>query len=260
MGSANHGRYLQEAMLAMRDPVFAGSADEERDAPVRALRLLEAMWGGSFAQRPDQKVALNDVGIWLETRVTREPAVKVDVLVTELGWLKRLAKHHQAMREDSGAGRAGFGAPGRGEQKNFGRRVADIERRRGEALAASKRAAEARPAAARVEVAKPKVAEPLPEVLAVEFEDFNKAREARKAAAEREKKKKEPKEALLSLVGKGGAAAGVKLVCSTTRTEGMAEVMDKVRLTAGAPEWQMVASGMVKEGEAAVFVGKLGVA
>lgn len=256
MGTANHGRYVQEAMLAMRDPAFAGRADDEQQAPVRALRLLEAMWGGAFAQRPDQKAALNDVGVWLETRLAREPGIGMEQLATELGWLRRLAKHHQGMREEASGGRAGYGPPGRGDQRNFGRRVDEIERRREAALAAAARVEEGRPAAAHGKAVKPKAAEPLPEALAVEFEDFNKARDARQTAAERAKKRKEPKEALLALVGKGGVAAGVRLVCSTTRTEGMAEVMERVRNTAGAPDWHLVASGMVKEGEA-VFVTRL---
>ena len=255
MGTANHGRYVSEAMQAMRDPAFAGDAlADALEAPLRALRLLGAMWGGVFAKRPDQRVALNDVGIWLETRLARDPGVEVKVLTTELGWLKRLAKHHEALRQE--AGRPGYGAPGRGDQKSFGRRLAEIERKRREVFAAARVEAEA-PKAAKAEAAKPRAEEPLPEVLAVEFEDFNRVREVRKAAAERAKRGREPKEALLALVGRGGVAAGVRLVCSTTRTEGMAEVMEGVRRTAGAPEWHMVGSGMVKEGDGVVWVGRL---
>lgn len=248
MGTANHGRYVSEAMLAMRDPAFAGDAErEERDAPVRALKLLDVMWGGAFARRPDQRAALNDVGTWLETRLARAPQATVMELLTELGWLKRLAKHYEALRED--AGRPTFGPPGRGDQRSFGKRIGEIERRRGEAPPAAPKPAP--------EAAKPRAEEPLLATLEVEFEDFNRAREARKLAADREKKKKDPKEALLSLVARGGAAAGVKLVCSTTQTEGMAEVMDRVRHTAGAPDWWMVASGMVKGADGVVFVGKI---
>ncbi|MFT3765472.1 MAG: hypothetical protein QM820_08160 [Minicystis sp.] len=256
MGTANHGRYLSEAMQAMRDPVFAADAEADaREAPLRALRLLEAMWGGAFASRPDQRAALNDVGGWLETRLVREPKIDVSGLLVELGWLKRLARHHQAMAEE--AGRRPNAQPGRGEQKSFGRRLAELERKRRDAFAAA-RVEAARAPAVKAQVAKPKVEEPLPEVLAVEFDDFNKARDARKAASDRTKKGRDPKEAILALVGRRGAAAGVKLVCSTTRTEGMAEVFERIRNTSGAPDWYLEASGMVKQADGVVFVGKLG--
>jgi len=255
MGSANHGRYVSEAMQAMSDPAFAADADTDaREAPLRALRLLDVMWGSAFASRPDQRAALNDVGIWLETRLVREPNVAAKDLLTELGWLKRLARHYQAMRDE--AGREAYAPPGRADHKGFGRRLADLERRRREAFAAA-RVEGAKATTAVVAAAKPKAAEPLPEVLAVDLDDFNKAREARKAAADRIRKGREPKEALLALVGRGGAAAGVRLVCSTTRTEGMAAVLEQVRTTPGAPDWHMEAGGLVKQGDGVVFVGRV---
>lgn len=254
MGTANHARYINDIILAMRDPVFAGDvALNNREAPLRALRVLDAMWGGAFAKRPDQRAALNDVGIWLESRLLGDARVDVKHLLVELGWLGRLSRHQQAMLED--ARRPGMGAPGRGDQKSFGKRFAEIERRRRGAFAAME--AE-KVEAAKVEPPKPKEAEPLPSTLAVDFEDFNRVREVRKAIAEREKKKKEPREATLVLVGRGGAAAGMRFVCSTTRTAGMAEVMERVRQTPGAPDWHMIASEMVNdEGAAAMFVGRL---
>lgn len=253
MGTANHGRYMSEAMLAMRDPAFAADLDDAIEAPLRALRLLDVMWGGVHAPRPDQRVALNDVGVWLETRLARDPQISVSQILTELGWLKRLARHHQAMQEDNR--RSGFAMPGRGDKKTFGKRLGEIERRRREAEA-TRVEVSARQTVI-VEAAKPKEPQALPASLAVHFEDFTRVREVRKAAAEREKKKKEPKEVLLSLVARDGTTYGMKLVCSTTRTAEMAEVMEKVRTTAGAPDWFMVASEMVRETEGGVFVGRL---
>jgi len=255
MGTANHGRYLSEAMLAMRDPAFAADTSDLVEAPLRALRLLDVMWGGVHALRPDQRVALNEVGVWLETRLSREPDAKVSTLLVELGWLKRLARHHQSMQEDNR--RAGFAMPGRGNQKTFGRRLAEIERRRREALAKAARVEVSERQAVVAEAAKPKGPEALPATLAVQFEDFGRVREVRKAAMEREKKKKEPKDVSLSLVGRDGTTAGVKLVCSTTRTAGMAEVMERVRTTSGAPDWFMVASEMVREVDEVVSIGRL---
>lgn len=262
MGTANHGRYVSDAILAMRDPAFAGDvAADAPEAPLRALRLLDAMWGSAHASRHEQRAALSDVGVWLERRLAADPQVEVEVLLAEMGWLKRLARYYEAEQEEAerpqtgrdGAGRARVAAV----QKRFGQRLDSIERRRREVFAAA-RLATPPPTAVQVvpEVPLVRADAPLPEVLMVEFKDFNRAREVRKVAAERVKKKREPKEALLSLVGSAPAAAGVQLVCSTTRTEGIAEVMEKVRQTAGAPDWHMEAHGMVKEGEV-VFVGRL---
>lgn len=253
MGTANHGRYISEAMLAMRDPAFAADMDDAIEAPLRALRLLDVMWGGVHALRPDQRVALNEVGVWLETRLARDPQISVRQVLMELGWLKRLARHHQAMQEDNR--RPGFAMPGRGDKKTFGKRLGEIERRRREAETA--RVEVSARQAVMAEAMKPKGPAPLPPTLVVHFEDFTRVREVRKAAADREKKKKEPKEVLLSLVGRDDTTAGMKLVCSTTRTAGMAEVMERVRTTAGAPDWFMVASEMVRDGEGVVFVGRL---
>lgn len=259
MATANHGRYVSDAILAMRDPAFTGDvAADAPEAPLRALRLLDAMWGSAHASRQDQRAALSDVGVWLERRLAGDPQVEVEVLLAEMGWLKRLARYHEAEREEAEQAPAGRERAGRARvapvQKGFGQRLGAIERKRREAFAAA-RLETRQPIAMRV-VPEVRAEAPLPEVLVVEFKDFNRAREVRKLAAERVKKKKEPREALLSLVGRAPAAAGVQLVCSTTRTEGMAEVMERVRQTAGAPDWHMEAHGMVKEGEV-VFVGRL---
>src|ERR1044071_1501849 len=70
MATANHGRYMSDAIPAMRDPAFAGGvADDVSEAPLRALRLLDAMWGSAHASRQDQRAALSDVGVWLERRL-----------------------------------------------------------------------------------------------------------------------------------------------------------------------------------------------
>lgn len=267
MATANHGRYVSDAILAMRDPALAGDvAADAPEAPLRALRLLDAMWGSAHASRPDQRVALNDVGAWLQRRLAGDPRVEVEVLLAEMGWLKRLAGHYEAEREEvepakarrESAGRERAGRPRvAAVQKGFGQRLADIERKRREAFAAA-RLTTPPPITAVPVVPVVRAAEPLPEVLVVEFEDFNRVREVRKVAAERVRKKREPKEALLPLVVRAPAAAGLQLVCSTTRTEGMADVMERVRQTAGAPDWHMEAHEMIKEGEA-VFVGKLAI-
>jgi hypothetical protein len=174
MGTANHGRYLSDAMLAMRDPAFAADRNDAIEAPLRALRLLDVMWGGVHALRPDQRVALNDVGVWLETRLSREPDAKVNTLLVELGWLKRLARHHQSMQEDNRKARAVM--PGRGNQKAFGRRLVEIDCRRREAFAKAARVEVSERQAVIAEAAKPKGPEPLPATLAVQFERYEPGR------------------------------------------------------------------------------------
>jgi hypothetical protein len=259
MATANHGRYVSDAILAMRDPAFTGDVVADApEAPLRALRLLDAMWGSAHASRPDQREALSDVGVWLERRLAAEPQVGVEILLAEMGWLKRLARHYEAEQEEAEQGQAGRERAGRARiaavQKGFGQRLGAVERRRREAFAAAR--LETPPPIAVPVVPVVRADAPLPEVLVVEFKDFNRAREVRKLAAERVKKKREPKEALLTLVGRAPEAAGVQLVCSTTRSEGMTEVMERVRQTAGVPDWHMEAHGMVKEGDV-VFVGRL---
>ena len=99
MATANHGRYVSDAILAMRDPAFAGDAAADApEAPLRALRLLDAMWGAAHASRPEQRAALSDVGAWLQRRLAGDPRVEVEVLLAEMGWLKRLARHHERRR------------------------------------------------------------------------------------------------------------------------------------------------------------------
>jgi hypothetical protein len=199
----------------------------------------------------------------MQRRLAGDPGVEVEVLLAEMGWLKRLARHYEGEREETEqkeaetakAPRERAGRPRvAAVQKGFGQRLGQIERKRREAFAAGRLVTTppiAVPAAPAV-----RAEQPLPEVLLVEFKDFNRAREVRKVAAERARKKREPKEALLSLVGRAPAAVAVQLVCSTVRTEGMTEVMERVRQTAGVPDWHMEAHGMVKEGEA-VFVCRL---
>jgi len=257
MGTANHGRYLSDAMLALRDPAF--SADPEADeieAPLRALRLLTALWGKGHAMRPDQKMALNDIGQWLEKRLTSAPALPTAALLLDLGWLKRLAQPQEAARRGQERGPRSHSVVN-ARAPSFGARILDLERRRRATFAAR--------TAASVEAARPERANlpsapvqpvALPEVLSVEIADFVKAREARVNAAKRAEKKKEPRDALLDLRA-GGAWVGLKLVCSTVRTSGMAEVFERIRTTSGAPEWRLQAAGLVRDADGVVFVARL---
>jgi hypothetical protein len=260
MGTPNHGRFLSEAMQALRDPAGAGDVEvDEIEAPLRALRLLDVLWDSSYANRPEPKAALNDVGAWLERRLLHAPGMKAEELLVELGWLKRLARHHEALRREA----VGFGGRGpavKPTTKVFGKRIAELERRRRAELSvkmAPVRGVEAererREADAKVAAA-PVV---LPEEVAVTFTDFGKARDARVAAAARVKKKREPKEALLDLMAVGGALPGTRLICSTTQTSGMGEVFERVRMTPGAMDWVAYAAGLERRADGTVFVGRL---
>jgi hypothetical protein len=257
MGTLNHGRFLSEAMQALRDPATAGDVEaDEVDAPLRALRLLDALWGSSYADRPEPKAALNEVGAWFERRLLHAPGVKTEELLVELGWLKRLARHHEAVRREA-VGFGGRGPAAKVTTKVFGKRIAELERRRRAELSGAK--VPARGEQARREVAAKVPAGPvaLPEEVAVTFADFGKARGARGAAAARTKKGKEPKEAVLELTAAGGALAGTQLVCSTTRTAGMVEVFERIRTTPGAQDWVAYAGGLERGADGTVFVARL---
>ncbi|WP_437953766.1 hypothetical protein WME98_25960 [Sorangium sp. So ce296] len=258
MGTSNHGRFLSEAMQALRDPAAAADVDaDEIEAPLRALRLLDALWGSSYADRPEPKVALNEIGGWLERRLLSTPGLKTAELLVELGWLKRLARHHEALRRQStgGGGRAPAARPA---TKSFGARIAEVERRRRAALAMAPRLV---PSAAPAPAATlPEAPAALPEEVAVQFAELGKAREERGRAAERVKKGKGPKDAELGLTALEGVARGMRLVCSTTRTAGMGEVFERIRMTPGAQDWVCYASGMERRADGVVFVGRLSLA
>lgn len=268
MGTSNHIRFLSEAMQALRDPAAVGDREaDELEAPIRALRLLEVMWGSSYADRPDPKAALNDVGLWLERWLLGEPAISVEDLLVDLGWMKRLAKHHEAVKQE-----AGFSKSRPGPQKNpvlsFGKRIREIERRRAEAIERKRRLDEgvggsapgsvkgAAPVAG-AEKQPESVVVTLPEELAVVFAEFNEAREVRKRVEKRAAAKKEPKESILVLKAVDKALQGFRFECSTTRTAGMAEVFELVRTTSGAPDWVAYAGALERKSEGVVLVGRL---
>ena len=218
----NHGTYLAEALQC---------TDQTKD-PVEALRLLHAMWGSSYGSRPDQKIALNDVGKWLEARLHLEPSASADAIALELGWLRRLARiAEDAKLRENGHDRRPPGAPV--PLLAFGKRIARIEEMRSAALARVEKV--------RV-VAAPKPAPPpppdkLPSAFEAEFVDFADARQARKKARERQQSGKPSKERLLAIRPTDpqlvSLAAG--LVCSVTATQGFDAPFETSQLNGGAP-------------------------
>ena len=204
----NHGSYLAEAFQCTR---------KGKD-PLEAIRLLVAMWDSSYASRPDQKTALNDVGKWLEERLYRDPSARADAIALELGWLRRLARIAAAAQEREDAwGPRGASAP----SLAFGKRVARIEEQREAAI----RRAPVR-AAATVMVAPPPPPDRLPSVFEAEFVDFADARKARRTAREREEKGKPRKERLLEIrpTDPRFAPLAAGLVCSVMETQGCSRV------------------------------------
>lgn len=217
----NHRSYLAEALQCMR----------ETEDPVAALRLLHAMWGSSYADRDFQKAALNDIGKWLEERLSREPAVTHGAIATELGWLRRLSQIADAAREDEHERPPGR----RGDTPSllFGKRIVRIEERRAEA------AASARPRSRPIVPEPASVPPPpthLPPVFQVEFVDFADARKARQTARDREKRGKSPKERYLDLrpVDPRLVPLAAGLVCSTQATEGFDAPFEESQRNAGA--------------------------
>lgn len=84
MSTSVHRTYLCEVLNTLAGP------NPSADAGQHALRLLSAMWGTAYASSANTKAALNDVGTWLERRL-RE-GVSTELLLKEVGWLKRLVK------------------------------------------------------------------------------------------------------------------------------------------------------------------------
>jgi hypothetical protein len=255
MGTANHMRYLSEVINALRDPADARDANDEAEAPLRALLLLDRMWGTSYASRSEPMAALNEVGRWLEERLRRDPGVPVLTLLEDLVWLKRVGKYVESQSWDQRQGQKSASRP-RFEkpEKGFGRLVDELVRRRRAALVeivAKVPASTAPTAAAGSEAA----LTPLPQTLKVDFADFARAREARAVAAKRAKSGKPSKDDILTLRAVDHPTA--KLYCSTAKTRGMAEVFERIARTSGAPDWHLYASDL-NEDEKGVFVGTVG--
>jgi hypothetical protein len=97
----------------------------------------------------------------------------------------------------------------------------------------------------------------LPEELAVVFAEFTQARDVRVRVARRASSGKEPKESILALKAVDKALQGIRFECSTTRTAGMAEVFERIRITSGAPDWVAYAGELERKAEGVVLVGRL---
>lgn len=203
----NHKSYLAEAL----------TCTIEYRNPVHALRLLRAMWG-SYASSSDGKIALNDVGKWLEERLHREPHADTAVIALELGWLQRfaqIAQHAQSTRQGE--------QPQRRESRPtpaFGARIESIATRR------SKPPKEITKPVRRDGISTPgpsPAPTELPAVFEAVFADFNDAREARKSARKRQQAGKTAKDRPIAVQPTDPAllplAAG--LVCSLLKTAGI---------------------------------------
>lgn len=239
----NHRRYLAEAAQYLR-----GVTD-----PLDVLRFLDALRASPFARRPQQKVAVADVGAWLGGRLLREPGLPRDVVATELGWMQRLVVIHRAKLEADGAG-VSHGAAA--VQDGFRGLIEAIEKRRtAEAAAAAK-------ARVREEAPKPppRVApSTLPESFAAEFVDATAARDARKKAREREKAGKPKKEAWLALQPTDTLLRELaKGLACTLDTEGCGAVFDEMTRRDGRPVVFTV-TALRREGERLV-VGRIALA
>lgn len=131
MRTDNHGRYLAELMRWYRHASLSGEVD-----PVASLDFLVALWKTPFAGRPDELLALNDVGRWLEGRLSEEPGMSAERLAWQVGWLRRIANVDEDLRRASprDGPRARPPEPSRG----FGSRVADIRKKREQVLRAAR--------------------------------------------------------------------------------------------------------------------------
>lgn len=240
-GSKNHTHYLAEAMQCMR---VTGD-------PVEALALLRAMWSSPYAGRNDMKLALNDVGKWLEQQLGRDPKLTAEAVALQLGWLRRLAMF--AMEERRGAdvpsGRSQGGPNSRAPDREFGDRIEGIRKRRVDAANAQL-----------AELSRPVPPPPpqcLPDVFAARFRDFLAAREARKTAKDRVKKGKPPKDTLIDLlpVDERFIPLALGLRCSTLRTEGFDILFQEVEKRNNAPVPFYVADLNTTDGT--LLVGKI---
>lgn len=219
-GTKNHGQYLAEALQCLR-----ATGD-----PVEVLALLRAMWGSSHAARTEQKIALNDVGKWLESELRGAPGQTADDLALQLGWLRRLAivadaeRRSTESRESPGQARR----PMRDLKREFGDSLERLRSRRREAASA-----------AVPNVARPAAPPPteLPSSFAVRFLDFMATREQRKSAKDRAKRGKPPKDTFLGLVPTDETLVPISanLCCSILQTTGIEELFLVIEQNNNAP-------------------------
>lgn len=219
----NHTHYLAEA----------GQSIERSGDPIEGLRLLYAMWSSSYAARPQQKTALNDIGEWLEQQLNRDPKVSVEHITLQLGWLRRLACYYGKLNRDERSDSAreksdrGRGFPQKLECRFGGPRIEALLKRRTETNQA--------PPKVERRQAVPAPPERLPKAFAAGFVDFLAARSVRQMARERAKRGKPAKESLLALQPTDSQlrtlAAG--LCCSSISTDGFDTLFTEIEKRAG---------------------------
>lgn len=210
----NHVRFLSEAIQALRD-----TGD-----PIDALELLAALRGSGYAERRKEEEALNDVGGALARLIRRAPSADASRLLCELGWLKRLATCNPE--------RHGAASHTRSTQDQWASPKFRDELRR--LREPAPRPNGPRDAGAPGENSGTKRDTPtvLPDEFEAEFADVVAAREVRKARADRARKGKPAKEASVALrpVDRALSELARGLRCSTTRTNGVDEVFEALRV------------------------------
>jgi hypothetical protein len=239
----NHHRFLSEAFQCTRT-----TGD-----PVEALALLAALPRAGYAGRgsggQEEIKALNDIGLWLESRLNHEPSASADRIALELAWMRRISRIKEAEpnRYDGAAPANAQQAPAHGHgghqahgtsartELRFGSKIEAIRQRREKARLSAARTAPKANAPAPPPRSAPAVPTRLPEVFAAEFVDLAAARKARKDAREREKRQKTPQGPRFLPIQPANpslrpVAAG--LVCST-HLDGFKRYFDAVAENAG---------------------------
>ncbi|WP_437297350.1 hypothetical protein [Sorangium sp. So ce426] len=242
--TSNHVRYLADAL----------DATKATGDPVVGLALLRALPDAGYAGRKggEQKEleALNDVGVWLEQRLHREPRVTAERVVLELSWMQRCSRIAEAEAKaarkpvvrpeeharPSGPSRNPMRQPSGRQALRFGERLDRLRQRREEAERTAVAAVRPPPPTAAAPLARAPLPDRLPDVLAVEFVNFTEARKARQDARKREKREKQPKERFLPIQPVDPLlrplAAG--LVCSTWLA-GCWDIIDTIAAASSAP-------------------------
>lgn len=202
----NHLSFVAEAENIVRARQDAGAA----------LFLLSSLRNSPYASRIQPKLALNDVGQWLEHRLFSDLLTTPEALLRELGWLRRFA-FIAGNRPGATAGKEKEG--GASEQKivwAFGDRLEEFEEKRTRARRDSQKKKPEEPKE-----------EPIPRIVEVAFQDVNAFIETRGTVNKRLKKKKAPKDRVLELrvVDSALAARLPKLSASVTQTEGLLEII-----------------------------------
>lgn len=205
MATEGHSAFLAAAITGLRA--------RDGDPVIETLRLLRAMWGTSLASRPLQQVALNDVGVWLERRLRREPMIPAAALLEEATWIRRLAKYYVF----AGPRASVSGPPSRPQ---FGERIDDLERRRHAAPAERPRDLVAGKVSS---PAVPLAPTSMPDEFEVVLEDLVQAREALRKWKERTKRGKPPRDRALPVkpVLKALSSLSVGLYVSFESTAGL---------------------------------------